>query len=249
MVSLVPKNVELLFEAVYKKHEHVDNNIKVSLLYKGEEREVFTKILVGGDGALSLVRKREFKSSPFPETYVSIQNWYKTDNLMPFYTSIFYSKITDYYSWVIQKEEYLLIGTAIPKGIDANEKFSLLIETLKKRDFQIGEFYKKTGTIILRTRKLNQISLAKGNVALIGEAAGLISPSSAEGISYDLKSSEMLASSINEYYLDFAPRYIKKCRKIKGNILVKNMKIPFMYNSLLRKLVMKSKIFSMDIKK
>ncbi|MFA6941130.1 MAG: hypothetical protein WCQ54_09145 [Clostridiaceae bacterium] len=195
------------------------------------------------------ILKKEFEDKPYPEKYVSIQQWYKTEGSSPFYTSIFDKEITDYYSWIIQKDGFLLIGTAVPINEDANLKFNLLIVKLKKKGFDIGEFYKKTGTLIMRTRKLKEISLADGNIALIGEAAGLISPSSAEGISYALKSAVFLAESINRNYKEFKSDYVKAARKIKINIFIKNLKIPFMYNSLLRKLVMKSKIFSMDIKK
>lgn len=242
-------NADIMFDTVYKGHKKIGDKIEVTLNRNGENIIIETDILIGADGALSLVRKNEFKDRPYPEKYVSIQEWYKTCSIMPFYTSIFDKEITDYYSWIIQKEEYLLIGAAIPIKEDANLKFNILMGKLKKRDLDIGEFYKSTGTLIMRTRKLNQISLASGNVALIGEAAGLISPSSAEGISYALKSASFLAKSININYKEFKSDYVKAARKIKLNIFVKNLKIPFMYNPLIRKLVMKSGVLSMDVKK
>ena len=67
-------------------------------------------MLVGADGAISKVRKQEFKGDKAPDTYVSIQKWYKTEGEMPFYTSIFDKEVTDFYSWIIQKNQYLLIG-------------------------------------------------------------------------------------------------------------------------------------------
>lgn len=248
---LVSQNhhAEFMFDTIYKGHKKIGDIIQVSLNKNGENIIIDTNILVGADGALSLVRKNEFKDKSYPDKYVSIQQWYKTEGTMPFYTSIFDKEITDYYSWIIQKDEFLLIGTAVPINQDVNLKFSLLIDKLKKKGFDIGEFYKRTGTLIMRTRKLKEISLANGNIALVGEAAGLISPSSAEGISYALKSAVFLAESINRNYKEFKSDYVKAARKIKINIFIKNLKIPFMYNSILRKLVMESKIFSMDIKK
>ena len=242
-------HAEFMLDTIYKGHKKNGDKIQVFLNKNGENIIVDTNILVGADGALSLVRKNQFKYKPYPEKYVSIQQWYKTEGSSPFYTSIFDKEITDYYSWIIQKDGFLLIGTAVPINEDANLKFNLLIDKLKKKGFDIGGFYKRTGTLIMRTRKLKEISLADGNIALIGEAAGLISPSSAEGISYALKSAVFLAESINRNYKEFKSDYVKAARKIKINIFIKNLKIPFMYNSLLRKLVMKSKIFSMDIKK
>jgi len=42
--------------------------------------------------------------------------------------------------------------------------------------------------------------------------------------------------------------YKKDIRKLKFNIILKNLKSPFMYNKKIRNSVMKSKISSMDIK-
>lgn len=33
---------------------------------------------------------------------------------MPYYTGIFDSEVTDYYSWIIQKNDEMILGTAVP---------------------------------------------------------------------------------------------------------------------------------------
>lgn len=249
LVSLVPEHVELVFDCIYKSYNQTDDYIELTLNKSGEDYIVNTKILIGADGAKSRVRMQSFFGYDMPEKYVSIQKWYHTDKISPHYTSIFDKDITDFYSWIIQKDNNLIVGTAIPIKNNTKEKFDLLVEKLNKHGYQLNKLIKSEGTLIMRTRKLKQINVAKGNVALIGEAAGFISPSSAEGISYGLKSASILATCLNKSFDSYCIEYKKKTRKLKINILIKNMKVSIMYNQYLRWLVMKTRVLSMKIKK
>jgi len=58
---------------------------------------------------------------------------------------------------------------------------------------------------------LDEIALGTGNVLLIGEAAGLISPSSFEGISYALESGLMAAQAIKTEPDSVIDTYRKLC--------------------------------------
>lgn len=245
LLSLVCDNVDVLYNTSYKSHEIENDLICIKVISNKKEIIVKSKILVGADGAISKVRENTFNTKN-ADKYVAIQKWYETDQKMPYYISIFDKQVTDFYSWVIKKDNNLIIGTAIKENDNANERFEILVNKLKADKYDIGKVIKKEGTIINRTRKLNQISLVKGKIALVGEAASLISPSSAEGISYALKSGYYLAKAINNS-MDFKNQYLKSIRKIKVNIFLKNLKIPFMYNDLLRKIIMKLKIMSLKI--
>lgn len=248
LVSIIPENIDTRFNFVYKKYIKKDDCIEIVLADKDKKNHIIkTKILVGADGAISKVREQAFKNKNIPKNYVSIQRWYKTEENMAHFVSIFDSKVTDFYSWIIQKEGNLIVGSAIPIFENANEKFEELIDKLKKINCIKGDFHKQEGTLIMRTRKINQINTDDKNIALIGEAAGFISPSSAEGISYAIKSGLMLAESINGNFDNYFKIYNKKIKKIKFNIFLKNLKLIFMYNKFLRKIIMKSKILSMDI--
>jgi flavin-dependent dehydrogenase len=92
---------------------------------------------------------------------------------------------------------------------------------------------------------VSRIYNGKNNIALIGEAAGWISPSSAEGISYAFRSAVALAEALETGLKDFPGRYAGKTKGLRMNILLKGLKSPFLYGPLLRKLVMKSGIKSM----
>ncbi|MBN2851267.1 MAG: FAD-binding protein [Clostridia bacterium] len=243
LLSLVGSEVTISFDTLYKSHIEENDSLIVKLVKEKNEFTIKTRILIGADGAISKVRKNAF-SSENPDMYISLQKWYKTTADMPYYISVFDKEITDFYSWAIKKDNCLLIGSAAENGKDANGKFTLLEGKLRAIGYDIGDEIKKEGTIILRTRKVKQLAFVNHHVALVGEAAGLISPSSAEGISYALKSGYYLAKAINED-INFKKGYLKSVRKLKVNIILKNMKIPFMYNNFLRKIVMKSGILSL----
>lgn len=196
-----------------------------------------------------------------PEKYISIQHEFDTEGVMPYYVSLFDKKVTDFYSWIIQKEGRILIGTGIKKDAYDPSKFEKLVEDSIAQGFRVGTLKKKTGTLIMRTRKLSQINLHKNGVFLIGEAAGLISPSSAEGISYALSSGQSLAKAFlaerkrtnNTSHHDLmsveriAGNYLKRTYGLKLNLLIKNVKVWIMYQPFLRKIVMISGVLSMNL--
>lgn len=82
---------------------------------------------------------------------------------------------------------------------------------------------------------------------MIGEAAGFISPSSAEGISYAFKSALALANALSQGIESWQDLYEKNTAKLRRNIILKNLKSPFMYNKTLRKFVMKSGLKSIAL--
>ena len=82
----------------------------------------------------------------------------------------------------------------------------------------------------------------------LAEAAGLISPSSLEGISFAVNSAKYLAQALNGEQ-NANKRYSKKLFRYRAKILIKLMKCPFMYAPILRRMVMKSGLKSIKISK
>ena len=112
--------------------------------------------------------------------------------------------------------------------------------------FVFSEAVKIEACLVNRPRSLKELCVGVDNVYLVGEAAGFISPSSLEGISFALISGEMLAQSFNSGD-NPGKRYKKLTKKIYLKILGKILKCPFMYNPLLRKAVMRSGIRSIKV--
>lgn len=162
------------------------------------------------------------------------------DRNIPYFTAIFDEEISDIYSWIIPKENYLLLGSALRHRENTREKYDMLKTKLAHIGFNYDNKIKTEGAYINRPKKVSQFYVGRDGIALVGEAAGAISPSSAEGISYALKNSLYLAQSLEEGIDGFLDRYKQKAKDIKLNLLVKNLKSPAMYNPFLRQLAMKS---------
>ncbi|MCL2589611.1 MAG: hypothetical protein FWD67_01715, partial [Betaproteobacteria bacterium] len=87
----------------------------------------------------------------------------------------------------------------------------------------------------------------KGQSLLIGEAAGFISPSSLEGISYALNSAYELAKVFNSGNINPIWKISLKLIPMKIKLLLKYLKLPFMYHPFLRKLIMKTGFNSINV--
>ncbi len=246
LISMLPMEVDQRFDALFKNFIEIPEGYELQYMYKGQEVKARTKILVGADGAFSRLRKLVCGEDDSPEKYVSIQEWYECSDPMPYFTSVFDEEISDFYSWVIPKEGYLLLGAALKPQEDTWERYLRLKTKLTKLGFRFDHKIKTEGAYIYRTKKGSQLWAGKDRIAFIGEAAGAISPSSAEGISYALKSALYLSQSLEEGIDGFMERYHQQMKGIRRNILIKNLKSPAMYNPFLRKLAMKSGLQSMD---
>lgn len=240
LVSLIPVNVEKRFNSYLHSINKIQGGYEVKYYYDGVIKSVNTKIIVGADGAQSRVRKYIDIERTNPQKYISIQEWYKCSHPMPYYTAVFDEEISDFYSWIIPKENYQLLGSALKPQDNTRERYELLKSKLIKYGFDFENKLKVEGSFINRPKKPSQLYIGKDRIALVGEAAGAISPSSAEGISYALKTSLYLADSLEDGMESFFDSYKHKMHNIKVNLLLKNLKSPAMYNPLIRNMAMKS---------
>ncbi len=243
LVSLIPAGVATLFNSAFTGFSETAGGYEIRYVYAKQEAFAKARVIVGADGANSRVRKLVDKGANTPEKYLSLQEWIACTDVIPYFTAIFDEEITDFYSWIIPKENHLLLGSALRPAL-AREKFASLKAKLEGMGFRFGQTIKRESAFINRPTGASQFFAGRDNVALIGEAAGAISPSSAEGISYALKSSLYLAESL-AYGIDgFLGRYEHRAKKIKGNLILKNLKSPAMYHPFLRHIAMKSGLYS-----
>ena len=247
LVSLIPQGVTSFFSCIFKSCSLEDDIYKIKLRSGDGDFEIRAKYIVAADGAASIVRNYIAPGSKVPDKYVSIQDIYKRGQTLPYYYSIFDKKTTDFYSWLIQKDDRVLFGSAIPWGDDIIEKHNKLSAKLVQDGYIEGDVLKRNGAIIYRPMNGGSILLNKGNVFFIGEASGMISPSSAEGISYAMKSARLLAESFGQGN-DIKKRFRTSMKSMKFNIFYKNIKSFIMYNRISRKMIMKSGIMSIDVK-
>ena len=246
LVSLAP-NTEARFGCQFKSLERTGGGFRIRLAEAGHEFTEDASVLIGADGAASPVRRLALPGSHRPEQYVAIQEWFEDRSQSPFFSALFDPETTDFYSWTIPKDGALLLGAALRPGGDASAKFERLKQKLAPWGFDLGKPIRREGAMILRPTSAKQICTGADRLALVGEAAGFISPSSCEGFSYAFRSAEALAESLLPGIDGFEARYARNTRDLRTNILVKNIKSPFMYNRVLRHTVMKAGISSLKV--
>lgn len=246
LLSIIPDNVDLALGCRFNSLSELKDGYEIAFMY---DNKIFTekvKLIIGADGAWSSIRKQIFGENDNLKKYITIQEWYETPKTIPYYGAIFDSEITDFYSWTISKDNNLIIGSALAPNREAQQKFELLKSKLKDYGFIYGNCIKREGAYLLRPRKKDIIT-GNSHAALVGEAGGFISPSSAEGISYALKSSYALAMSLRNGIEGFQNRYKKNVSSILRSITYKEIKSYAMYNKVLRGMIMKSGLLSSKI--
>ena len=247
LLSLIPSRVDIRTTCRLKSYAPEDNSFKLTLVKGNKTYVERSSIVIGADGATSQVRLQSSSKPLFPKQYFAIQEWVEGDNNFPYFTSLFDRTITDYYCWTIPKGDLLVIGAAFHPKQRASEKFKLLKKKLGSLGFEFGKTVWREGAFLLRPVKTQQLSTGTKGIALLGEAGGWISPSSAEGLSYAFRSALALAGALHTTPDGFEKRYDEKMRTLRRNIFMKNWKSHFIFNPNLRKAVMRSGLQSMKM--
>jgi flavin-dependent dehydrogenase len=113
LISLIPDTVEMRKDSVCTKIEREDGMFSLTIKTREAEEIKRAKIVIGADGANSIVRNTFYKNNKIHK-YLSIQEWYRDSKNSPFYSCVFDKSITDSYNWIISKDNYLVIGGAFP---------------------------------------------------------------------------------------------------------------------------------------
>jgi flavin-dependent dehydrogenase len=238
LISLIPKNVEIFRDSTCKNIEKKDNIYEIEFQTNGSKKTIQSKIVIGADGAHSIVRKTFYPKRKICK-YFAIQEWYENHGNSPFYSCIFDKTISKSYCWTISKDNNFVIGGAFPLQ-NCNERFEKLKEKMKNSGISLGKLTKREGCNVFINKGISSVCTGKNGVYMIGEAAGMISPSSLEGISYSMQSAKILAKIINNKNSNIGRKYFVKTLKIRLKLISKIIKMPFMYNKFLRKIIMKS---------
>ncbi len=239
LFTMAKSRVETI-DGMVVKINHTDEFYEVHIKSPNKSEEIIykTTYLVGADGASGITRLSIYPSDR-TEQLLSIQEWYESTNIKPIYSCIFDKKNITTYAWTISKDNYLIFGGVFK----SNESF----ENVKKH-ITDKKPIKREACLINNVRKKSEILSGHDNAFLIGEASGLISPSSYEGISYAITSATILASVFNTNSNNFNKIYDKKLKPLKRKIGIKIWKAKILNNKTLRGLIMKSKISSVKVR-
>ena len=243
LISLVPESVEVLNEKCISLTE---NDAIFALKLHGG-REVVAKAVVGADGAASIVRRSFF--APCKKKYIAIQQHFTASaETLPAYSCIFDRETSDSCSWSIRKRGRIIFGGAfdISDGRAQFEKQKARLEEFY--GVSLGEPTKTEACLVCSPRRRRDFNCGRENIYLAGEAAGLISSSSFEGISSAMLSGKLLADalSVAESPKSAIVSYRKKCRKLQFKLSSKIFKRAVLCSPLSRGLIMKSGIESVE---
>jgi flavin-dependent dehydrogenase len=247
LVSLLPESVDVRAGALFRTFTEVGGKYRIDFMELGEKKVEEARVLIGADGAFSMVRRLLGAAPPPSEIYFSSQECVETESVLPYFTAVFDRSVTDFYSWMIPKEDRLLVGTAVLAGKSAASRLQVLKDKLARRGFRFGKVVRKNGAYILRPRGRKIVHLGEGRVGLVGEAAGWISPSSAEGLSYAFRSAKALADALLQKNESFLGAYISKSARLRLNVLGKAVKASILYHPLSRGLIMRTGLGSMKV--
>ena len=249
LLSLVPQTVDIRHHAMYQKSETTKDGLTIHFTENGEPKTAQVRHLVGADGAFSTVRREFFPDAHQPKRYVAVQHWFEQDavsatpqwgiDIWNDYIGIFDSALTDFYMWMIPKRPQLILGGAFPLGTNVSATMKTMLGKLESLGLRFGSPAKREAGQIVRPLCQSSLCFGDARAILLGEASGLISPSSAEGISGALSSAFYLAKTFQNNAFD-PFLYRRLLRNRLWSLWLKRFKIPAMFNPRLRKHVMLS---------
>lgn len=190
LVSLLPSSVEVAGGCAVVGVSQDEYGVDVTCKADDAHITLRCENLVGADGARSAVRRA--LDAAAPATYVTLQDYVELKGDIPAYFDCVYMRsVGDEfgYAYVVPKGDRAIVGSVFyPKTKRPWEKQDQVLDTLRASMPQLGVSTKREACAALYLRSRDDVVPGVGRVLLAGEAAGFMSPTSGEGISYAVRS-------------------------------------------------------------
>lgn len=199
LLGLLPAGVEVWERCVFESCAEDADGVTVRAHRAGVIAETRCRWLIGADGARSAVR-RAHPGWRQTSCYKTVQEYCRIEpgSVEPYFECI-YSRHIDPaygYGYIVPKGEVAIVGSVFfpnTKGIPAMHEKALA--TWRQR-YPLGEAVRREGGVAIQVNTVADIVAGQGRVLLAGEAAGIMSPSSGEGISFALNSGELAGKAV-----------------------------------------------------
>ncbi len=188
MLDLAEKRVAFQGRTRFAGLEREPGGLAVHLLHRGRRQRVHARIVIGADGARSAVRRACFPDRPAPQTAIAIQARLRADRPPASHEILFSSRYTDFYAWAIPKADTVLVGSAFSETRGARARFEEILRIMRDLLGLRGGVVARSARRLTRPRAPGEMLAGDSSVLLAGEAAGLVSPSSGEGLSFAIES-------------------------------------------------------------
>jgi flavin-dependent dehydrogenase len=215
----------------------VESDGVTAALARGDRVErVRARTLIGADGARSKVRRRAFPERPGPPAALAIQVRLHGGASLRRHEVLFATRLTSFYAWAIPKGDSVLVGSAFERLDGVWGRFDAIRRLMRDRPGLRGKTVERRTRLISRPRTREDLFAGDARILLAGEASGLISPSSGEGLSFALESGAAAGQALRSP--GPASTYARSFRPLARRVARKLAKARVIFSPRLRRVAM-----------